>query len=88
MPLYGVRRAESKDELNLLLGDLGHLAGEQFKSMTGTNIVHVPYKGPPPAIVDLIAGRVDLMFASQSLVATRLQAATCVRWRSPAVIAR
>lgn len=54
-------------------GSTTHLAGEQFKSMTGTDIVHVPYKGQPAAIVDLIAGRVDLMFASQSLVQGQLQ---------------
>ena len=37
-----------------------HLAGELFKSMTGTSMVHVPYRGGAPAMVDLIAGRVQL----------------------------
>lgn len=55
-------------------GSTTHLAGEQFKTMTGTDIVHVPYKGQPAAILDLLAGRVDLMFASQSLVEGHLQA--------------
>jgi tripartite-type tricarboxylate transporter receptor subunit TctC len=41
-----------------------HLAGELFNSMAGVSIVHVPYKGAPPALVDLMAGRVDVMFAS------------------------
>lgn len=41
-----------------------HLAGELFNSMAGVKMVHVPYKGAPPALVDLAAGRVDVMFAS------------------------
>ena len=38
-----------------------HLAGELFKSMTGTNLVHVPYRSPPQAMTDLIAGEVQVM---------------------------
>jgi tripartite-type tricarboxylate transporter receptor subunit TctC len=43
-------------------GSTGHLAGEMFKIMTGTFMVHIPYKGAPPAVADLMAGRVHLMF--------------------------
>jgi tripartite-type tricarboxylate transporter receptor subunit TctC len=43
-------------------GSPGHVTGELFKSMTGTSIVHVPYKGGSAAINDLIAGHVQLMF--------------------------
>ena len=43
-------------------GSTGHLAGELFKSMTGTYMVHIPYKGAPPAVADLLGGRVHLMF--------------------------
>ena len=43
-------------------GTTGHLGGELFKMMTGTQIVHVPYKGSPQGIIDLIAGQVQLMF--------------------------
>ena len=39
-----------------------HLAGELFKSMTGTYMVHCPYKGSGPALLDLIGGTMDLMF--------------------------
>jgi len=41
-----------------------HLAGELFKSMTATQMVHVPYKGGAPMMLDLVAGRVQLSFAS------------------------
>ena len=43
-------------------GTSNHLAGELFKRMTGTSIVHVPYKGSAPALTDLVAGQVQLMF--------------------------
>ena len=43
-------------------GSTGHLAGELFKQMTGTYMVHIPYKGAAPANADLMAGRVHLMF--------------------------
>src|SRR6188508_867487 len=45
-------------------GSPGHVGGELFKFMTGTDIVHVPYRGGAPAINDLVAGHVDLMFES------------------------
>ena len=45
-------------------GSGGHLAMELFKSMTGLNLVHVPYKGAGPALTDLVGGRVQLMFTS------------------------
>ncbi len=39
-----------------------HLAGELFKSMTGTFMVHFPYRGSGPALIDLMGGNMDLMF--------------------------
>jgi tripartite-type tricarboxylate transporter receptor subunit TctC len=39
-----------------------HLSAELFKSMTGTFMLHLPYRGSGPALIDLIAGNVDLMF--------------------------
>jgi tripartite-type tricarboxylate transporter receptor subunit TctC len=46
-----------------------HLAGEMMKSLTGMKMTHVPYKGSGPALTDLLAGRVDVMF---DVVATSL----------------
>ncbi|HEY4142469.1 MAG TPA: tripartite tricarboxylate transporter substrate binding protein [Pseudolabrys sp.] len=43
-------------------GSPGHIGLELFKSLTGTQITHVPYRGGAPAINDLIAGRVEIMF--------------------------
>src|SRR6266446_2492746 len=47
-------------------GSGGHLLGEMFKKRTGTNMVHVPYRGAAPAAIDLSAGRVDFFFVSYS----------------------
>ncbi|MGE0039405.1 MAG: Bug family tripartite tricarboxylate transporter substrate binding protein [Xanthobacteraceae bacterium] len=45
----------------------GHLVGEQFKQVAGIDMVHVPYRGAAPAIQDLIAGHVQVMFDSVTL---------------------
>jgi len=45
-------------------GTGNHLAMEVFKSMAGVNITHVPYKGAPQAIIDLMSGSINLMFNS------------------------
>ncbi len=45
-------------------GSQPHLTAEMFKARTGINIVHVPYKGAPPAMSDLLAGHVALTFAT------------------------
>jgi tripartite-type tricarboxylate transporter receptor subunit TctC len=45
-------------------GSQPHLTAELFKSRTGIDIVHVPYKGAPPAMTDLLAGHVALSFAT------------------------
>jgi tripartite-type tricarboxylate transporter receptor subunit TctC len=46
------------------IGTAVHMAGELFKMMTGVNMQHVPYRGAAPAITDLLAGQVQVMFAS------------------------
>ena len=54
-------------KLNFAIGALGsslHLAGDLFKMQSGTNIVNIAYRGTAPAIQDVIAGQVELMFAA------------------------
>jgi tripartite-type tricarboxylate transporter receptor subunit TctC len=55
-------------------GTTGHLGGELFKAMTGTFILHVPYRGSPQAINDLIAGEVHLMFDNISSIGAHARA--------------
>jgi len=45
-------------------GSPGHIAGELFKLKTGVDMVHIPYKGGGPAVVDTIGGQVQLLFVS------------------------
>lgn len=54
-------------------GTSPHLGGELFKGLTRTNLVHVPYKGTAPAMTDLIAGRVQVMFTSMPTVLAHVQ---------------
>jgi len=52
-------------KINMASGGIGnstHMAGELFKMMTGADMTHVPYRGSAPALTDLIAGRVQVMF--------------------------
>lgn len=54
-------------------GTTGHLGGELFKSQTKTFIVHVPYRGSPQAIQDLIGGQVDMMFDNLSSIGPHIR---------------
>ena len=54
-------------------GSTPHLAGEILKGMTGIDIVHIPYKGTPPAVTDLISGNVTFMFANSLSVLPHVQ---------------
>ena len=56
-------------------GSAGHLAGELFKSMAGVEMTHIPYKGAAPAVIDLIAGHVTLMFDNLSSALPNIKAA-------------
>ncbi len=60
------------------LGTPLHLSGEMFKTMTGTDMVHVPYRGSGPALTDLMAGQVQIQFdnlpsASQLIAAGKVR---------------
>ena len=70
VPAHNVRElialAKAKPgDLNLASGASGsaqHLAGELFKSMTGTNIMHIPFKGGGPALIAVMGGQVSMIF--------------------------
>jgi tripartite-type tricarboxylate transporter receptor subunit TctC len=57
-------------------GGTPHLSGELFKSMTGTFIVHVPYRGSAPAMQDLVGGQIDLMFDNLPAALPQIRAGT------------
>jgi tripartite-type tricarboxylate transporter receptor subunit TctC len=56
------------------IGSAIHLTGELFKQMTGTQMVHVPYKGSAPAVADLLAGHVKVMFDNLASAWPQVQA--------------
>jgi len=81
-------------QLNYASGGSGsatHLSVELFKAMAGVNIVRVPYKGNAPALNDLIAGQVQLMFVTAATVAPHLTSgrlrALAVTSAEPSVLA-
>jgi tripartite-type tricarboxylate transporter receptor subunit TctC len=55
-------------------GTVPHLAGELFRLRAGVDVIHVPYKGGGPAIIDLVGGQVNMMFATPIEVAQQVQA--------------
>ncbi|MFZ5782578.1 MAG: Bug family tripartite tricarboxylate transporter substrate binding protein [Pseudomonadota bacterium] len=59
-------------------GTTNHLAGELFKTRTGTDVLHVPYRGTGPALQDLLAGRHALMFGTLGPVMENLKAGQLV----------
>jgi tripartite-type tricarboxylate transporter receptor subunit TctC len=54
-------------------GSVNHLLGAMFSKGAGVELIHVPYKGAAPAIVDLIGGRVDCVFTSIPSVVAHIQ---------------
>ncbi len=55
-------------------GGSSHLAAELFRMMTGTDMVHVPYKGLSPALIDLLSAQVQLMFSSTVAILPQVRA--------------
>jgi tripartite-type tricarboxylate transporter receptor subunit TctC len=65
VPEFIAYAKERPGKLNMASGGIGnstHMAGELFQMMTGIKLTHVPYRGSAPAITDLIAGQVQVMF--------------------------
>lgn len=60
----GKARPEGLNYCSAGEGSINHLAGEMFRQKTGLTMTHVPYKGSGPATIDLLAGRIDLFFAT------------------------
>jgi tripartite-type tricarboxylate transporter receptor subunit TctC len=60
-------------------GSMNHLVGERFKSLTGTDIPHVPYRGAAPAMTDLISGHIPMLVQSASAHAFEMHNAGKVR---------
>ena len=54
-------------------GSIEHVAGEMFKQQAGVSMVHIPYRGAAPAITDLMAGQLNLMFATVPTALANLQ---------------
>jgi tripartite-type tricarboxylate transporter receptor subunit TctC len=84
LPVKSVQEliAYAKDKPGKLLnasssnGSPGHVGGELFKSMTETEIVHVPYRGGAQAISDLASGQVNLMFESLNSIGPHARSGT------------
>lgn len=72
-------------------GTMTHLAGELFKQVTRVDMVHVPYKGTGPAVIDLLGGQVPIMFSSIGPVAQYIKSGQLIalavtgETRSPAL---
>ena len=56
------------------LGAASHLSAELFKTWAGIDLLHVPYKGAPQAMTDVIAGEVDLLFANATVAIPQIKA--------------
>jgi tripartite-type tricarboxylate transporter receptor subunit TctC len=73
-------------------GTSNQLVGEFFQSVTGTSFLHVPYKGAGPALLDVVAGRVDLLFDQVSSSSSHIEqgrvdalaVSSATRWKSMA----
>jgi len=69
VPEFIAHAKANPGKINMASGGIGagnHIAGELFKMMAGVNLVHVPYRGAGPALIDLLAAQVQVMFASIS----------------------
>ncbi len=58
------------------VGSASHLSGALFAQMTGSDMLHVPYRGTGPAVTDMLGGRIDLMFSPALVVTPHIAAGT------------
>ena len=88
---YAKKRPGVINYASVATGGTGHLGMELLKQRTGIDMLHVPYKGGAPALVDLISGQVQLLFVSLPSVQAHVKAgrvkilATGARKRTPAI---
>ena len=54
-------------------GSSGHLSGEVYKKLSAVDFVHVPYRGGPQAVQDMLGGRVDLMFENMATIESHIE---------------
>ena len=76
--IAGLRELAAKPDADLNFcsagnGSINHLAGELFKQKTNAAMTHVPYKGSGPATVDLLAGRVQVFFATVPTILSQVR---------------
>src|SRR5262249_32995538 len=95
LPVTSMRDLVAYGKVNRLtnatqgIGASGHLIGEQFKQLTGADLIHVHYRGAALALQDVVAGHVDMLFGVVALprdhaVAGQVGAvAVCSRHRNP-----
>lgn len=69
----GKKRSDGLSYANPGNGSSNHLGTEQLRSATGLRVVGIPYKGQPPAITDLLTGRVDFMLMSSALAPPHIE---------------
>ncbi|HEY7296980.1 MAG TPA: tripartite tricarboxylate transporter substrate binding protein [Xanthobacteraceae bacterium] len=85
MPEFIAYAKANPGKINMASGGIGssqHLYGELFKTLAGVNMVHVPYRGGGPALIDLLAGQVPVMFDT---LATSMEHIKAGRLRALAV---
>lgn len=69
-------------------GTIVHLTSELFKAMTGTYVVHIPYRGTALVIPDMLSGQIHLLFDNIASALPHIKTANCARWASLRASAR
>ncbi|WP_431272501.1 tripartite tricarboxylate transporter substrate-binding protein [Dankookia sp. P2] len=64
-------------------GSTNHLCAAMFCRMAGIEMVHVPYRGGAPAVLDTVAGQVQLFFSAGTQTLPHVREEGCACWRSP-----